>query len=116
MSKPMMSHNVATRNVVLHITVPKRTGRRRKKGSNGPFLDPAEVNDHLSKGSKHSTASGSPRARLDDRTKHLLRALQDNKDNYDAKPVGVIEHTHRFRGKSATHVYMSTSQRRMTGH
>ncbi len=109
MSKPMMSHNVATRNVVVRIVVPKRTGRRRKKGSNGPFLDPAEVNDHPLKGSKHLKASGSPRGRLEDRTKHLLRSLQDNKDNYDAKPVGVIEHTHRFRGKSTTQVYMSTS-------
>jgi len=104
MSKPMLSHNVETRNVLLHITVPKRTGRRRKRGSNGPYLNPAAVNNHQFKAPKNSRASDLPRVRLDDSTKHLLRSLQDNKDSYEAKPVGVIEHTHRFRGKSVINV------------
>ena len=92
MSKSIMSQNVTTRNVVLHITVPKRTGRRRKKGSDGPWVDPAGVNPQLSRG------------RLDYGTNHLLRSLQDNEDNYEAKPVGVIEHTHRFRGESVIYI------------
>lgn len=100
MSKPMMSHNVATRNVVLHITVPKRTGRGRKKGSNGPYLDPAEINEKPSARPNDSRGSDARPEKLDDNTKHLLRSLQDNEDSYEATPVGVIEHTHRFRGES----------------
>jgi len=34
---PILSQSTSTQNVVLKITVPKRTGRRRKKGSQDPF-------------------------------------------------------------------------------
>lgn len=36
-----MSSNVATSNVVIKITVPKRTGRRRRKGTNDPWVYPS---------------------------------------------------------------------------
>ncbi|KAJ2901681.1 transcription factor tau subunit sfc1 [Zalerion maritima] len=39
--RPTMSSNVPTNNVLIKVTVPKRTGRRRKKGSNGPWMDPS---------------------------------------------------------------------------
>ncbi|KAE9364185.1 hypothetical protein N431DRAFT_488810 [Stipitochalara longipes BDJ] len=34
---PILSQSTSTQNIVLKIAVPKRTGRRRKKGSQGPF-------------------------------------------------------------------------------
>jgi general transcription factor 3C polypeptide 5 (transcription factor C subunit 1) len=36
-SAPILSQSTSTQNIVLKITVPKRTGRRRKKGSQDPF-------------------------------------------------------------------------------
>lgn len=90
-----MSHNARTHNVLLKITVPKRTGRKRKRGSNGPWQGDIEVPD----------ADGPPDspgdkvcsiARLDD-PKILQRKLQDNVEDYRVEPVGVIKHTHRFR-------------------
>lgn len=38
--RPLTSHNAATHNVLLKVTVPKRTGRKRKRGSNEPFEGP----------------------------------------------------------------------------
>ncbi len=34
---------------------------------------------------------------------HLLQSLRDNVDSYKVEPVGVIEQTHRFRGKIVCH-------------
>lgn len=113
MSKAIMSHNVVTRNVVLQITVPKRTGRRRKKGSTGPFLDPAKVIDQRFKGLKDSRGQESPQMKLDYSTKRLLRSLQDNKHSYKAKPVGVIDQTHRFRGECVINMTYRPQQRSM---
>ncbi|KAH7310361.1 RNA polymerase III transcription factor IIIC subunit-domain-containing protein [Rhexocercosporidium sp. MPI-PUGE-AT-0058] len=39
MCVPILSHNTPTNNVLLKITVPKRTGRKRKRGSQDPFED-----------------------------------------------------------------------------
>lgn len=35
---PLLSHNTATNNILLKLTVPKKTGRKRKRGSNDPWI------------------------------------------------------------------------------
>ncbi|KAI9870904.1 MAG: tau 95 subunit of transcription factor TFIIIC [Pleopsidium flavum] len=102
MCKPVMSNNVTTRNVVLQITVPKRTGRRRKKGSAGPFMDYAETDRQVLTGITNGDNQTSARSTRHSNANYLLQGLRDNEGSYKIKPVGVIEQTHRFRSKSAT--------------
>ncbi|ROW02778.1 hypothetical protein VSDG_01884 [Cytospora chrysosperma] len=92
-SRPLMSHYASSHNVLFKITVPKRTGRKRKRGSDEPWQGQIEqpVQDASPSATLHSKAG------LDD-PKVLRRKLQDNPDRYEAEAVGVIKHTHRYRG------------------
>ncbi|KAG6208044.1 hypothetical protein E4U50_003481 [Claviceps purpurea] len=97
--KPLMSHNAASHNVVLKVTVPKRTGRRRKKGSKGPWQGDVDMSDTLAAADdENGTEKGPVKsvARLDD-PRILRRKLQDNVGEYEVEAVGIIKHTHRFR-------------------
>lgn len=90
----MMSHYASSHNVLFKITVPKRTGRKRKRGSNGPWQ--GEADQPL-----QPTGLGPENLRSEsrlDEPKILRRKLQDNVDCYQAEAVGVIKHTHRYRG------------------
>ena len=90
MCKPIYSTSVKTHNVVLEITVPKRTGRKRKRGSTEPYqhID-ANSNEHGTiTPTLHRTG-----------TRYLVRSLQDNDTNFSIKAVGIVEYTHRFRSK-----------------
>lgn len=94
----ILSQNVATDNVVLKLNVPRRTGRKRRKGTQGPFMTPAElgeVESHV----PHSDPvfQVTSYARLDNIDK-LRRTLQDNINNYKVEVAGTIEQTHRYRG------------------
>lgn len=91
--KPLMSHNARTHNVVLKVTVPKRTGRKRKRGSNGPWQGDIKVPDTASEGEEQVSS----RARLDE-PNLLRRKLADNVGKYNVEAVGMVKHTHRFRG------------------
>ncbi|KAK7966081.1 uncharacterized protein PG986_000358 [Apiospora aurea] len=94
-SKPIVSHGVATNNVLLKITVPKRTGRRRKRGTDQPFVEDDSQKVHSGTGPAQQqvhSVSGQ------DSPKHLLRKLQDNADKYHVEAVGSIKTTHRYRG------------------
>lgn len=88
-----MSHYASSHNVLFKITVPKRTGRKRKRGSDGPWQGEVEhpVQD------TDSSATLRSKTGLDD-PKAIRRKLQDNPDRYEAEAVGVIKHTHRYRG------------------
>lgn len=92
--KPIMSHNARSHNVVLKVTVPKRTGRKRKRGTDGPWEGDVEVADAETEPPKDEVSSY---ARLDD-PKVLRRKMADNVDKYQVEAVGVIKNTHRFRG------------------
>lgn len=87
LSRPVQSTHVPSNNVLLKVTVPKRTGRKRKLGSDAPFEYAPEPE-----------AAGPPRRTAKD----LLRSLSDNPTNYQIEPVGSIEHTHLFRGSLLT--------------
>ncbi|KAI1284671.1 hypothetical protein F5Y07DRAFT_347400 [Xylaria sp. FL0933] len=94
-SKPIVSHHAATNNILLKITVPKRTGRKRKRGSEEPFSGEPNLSDPTAVGSQTSTVSSVARR---DRPRTILRRLQDNPDQYQAEAVGLIRDSHRYRG------------------
>ena len=100
-----MSHNAVTHNVVLKVTVPKRTGRKRKRGSNEPWQGDVDVPD-AEKSPKNDNVCSV--ARLDE-PKVMRRKLQDNVGRYNVDAVGVINHTHRFRGLADFYWDMNTS-------
>ncbi|KAK8154117.1 RNA polymerase III transcription factor IIIC subunit-domain-containing protein [Phyllosticta citribraziliensis] len=80
MAKPVMSNFVKTRNLLIKVTVPKRTGRKRKRGSDDPWIDDPRP---------HDAAHTDPLL--------LLQSLRDHPDNYSVQAVGVNHETHRFR-------------------
>ncbi|KAL2842395.1 RNA polymerase III transcription factor IIIC subunit-domain-containing protein [Aspergillus pseudoustus] len=85
MSRPVQSISTPSNNILLKVTVPKRTGRKRKRGTDEPFVDdPARGNP----------GNAPPRYTA----RELLRTLQDNEGKYQVAPVGLVERTHIFRG------------------
>ncbi|KAL9028667.1 MAG: hypothetical protein Q9196_003001 [Gyalolechia fulgens] len=85
-SKPIASFNTKTSNVLLKITVPKRTGRKRKRGGDGEFLESSQPPS-----SKPSLLSDPDDAQA------LLQSMRDNADQYCIEAVGSVQRTHRFR-------------------
>ncbi|GKZ26234.1 tau 95 subunit of transcription factor TFIIIC [Aspergillus brasiliensis] len=84
MSRPLQSTSLPSNNILLKVTVPKRTGRKRKRGSNEPFSGVAV-----------STVHTEPQRRS---ARELLRSLSDNVSRYQVEPVGLVNRTHVFRG------------------
>jgi general transcription factor 3C polypeptide 5 (transcription factor C subunit 1) len=78
-SREVVSYNRKTNNLLLKVTVPKRTGRKRKRGSNEEF-------------SEHPPGTS---ARKD--VEYLLRSLKDNTRHSQAEIVGQIRSTHAWR-------------------
>lgn len=100
MCAPILSYNAATSSVVLKITVPRRTGRKRKRGSQDPYI--------FSNDDAEQTVQENPNE--DGETKHvasrfgkdhpfqILKALKDNPGRFDVEAVAEVDYTHRFRG------------------
>ncbi|KAM5440285.1 tau 95 subunit of transcription factor TFIIIC [Microsporum canis] len=85
MSRPIRSTSKQTNNVLLKVTVPRRTGRRRKRGSQGPFVH------------SHRDDVATPTDQLDAR--ELLQRLKENVGRYQVDVVGQVNRTHVFRGR-----------------
>lgn len=80
MSRPLKSTSKPTGNILLKVTVPRRTGRRRKKGTQDPFVTgPEEQPGHLG-------------------AEEIRRRLEDNIGKYQVDAVGRVGRTHVFRG------------------
>lgn len=92
---------MTTNNLLLKVTVPKRTGRKRKRGSTGPFLAEDEL-EGASNGT-HSTTAGRANNNYVEAA-DLYRTLQDNASKYKVAFVGIIDETHRFRGKYVVNI------------
>ena len=91
MSKPLRSANVRTNDILLKVTVPKRTGLKRKRGAQGPYYEGLEVNgEALEKSLQPPSTLKDPR--------YFMRTLRDHPRFYSIEPMGSIDHTHRFRG------------------
>lgn len=78
-TRTILSHPRDVNNLLLQIRVPKRTGRKRKRGSDDPFVDDAD----------------SEVKRKD--CKHLLQAMIDNPDQCVIEAAGHIESLHIWR-------------------
>ena len=78
-SRPLMSTNLNTSNVLLKVIVPQRTGRKRKRGSDDPFT-------------KDQDAPSPPT-----NARRLLRMLRDNADAAIVEPLGTISASQVFR-------------------
>ncbi|KAL9111514.1 MAG: hypothetical protein Q9227_004001 [Pyrenula ochraceoflavens] len=78
-SRPLISTNCKASNVLLKITVPKRTGRKRKRGSDEPFT----ADDNATTQPKDA--------------KYLMRSLQDNANAAVMEPAGTIVVSQVFR-------------------
>lgn len=81
LSKKLISTGIDTRDVLVRVTVPKRTGRKRKRGSDEPFVLPTERpkrNDSIT-------------------VPTLLSRLRDHPSAYLMEPVSHIPEVHRFR-------------------
>lgn len=81
-----------THNVVLKVTVPKRTGRKRKRGSDAPFEGEAA--------SENGGADEVLSRERADAPKVLRRKLRDNVGTYVVEPIGIVHNAHRYRGNA----------------
>ncbi|KAI9672580.1 MAG: tau 95 subunit of transcription factor TFIIIC [Alyxoria varia] len=81
LERPIPSISTKVDNLVLKITVPKWSGRKRKRGSSEPF-----------KHSKESTGCSE-----EQQFQHILRSIRDNQEIYSVESVGHVETLHRFR-------------------
>jgi general transcription factor 3C polypeptide 5 (transcription factor C subunit 1) len=94
-AKRLLSTPVRTNNLLLKVTVPTRTGRKRKRGSSGPFLSEDEI---ARTGNGVSNGSTSTSKTYVDASS-IYRSLQDNASTYKVALAGVVDETHRFRSK-----------------
>jgi general transcription factor 3C polypeptide 5 (transcription factor C subunit 1) len=70
---------------LLKVTVPKRTGRKRKRGTNGPFLEEFQLQNGTSRDHHELEAD------------KIHQALIDNPEKYTVEAVGISKENHRFR-------------------
>ena len=100
--KPIETKATATNNVLLKITVPRRTGRKRKRGSSEPYRDehgvPETAPSQGSPRADEAVRSSSMLTRQDDPYR-FFRAMNDNPARYSVQAVGAIERSYRFRGR-----------------
>lgn len=81
--RPGIPHStVEVSDVVIRVELPRRTGRKRKRGSQDPFID------HQSPVTKAEDPSSS---------QYLLRSLRDCEGMYRTEAVGIVDESHRFR-------------------
>lgn len=86
-AKRLLGASVKTNNLLLKVTVPRRTGRKRKRGSSGPFVASEPEASPVNTNNPYTNAS------------EIFRSLQDNASRYTIAPVGVVDEAHRFRGE-----------------
>ncbi|RVX66254.1 hypothetical protein B0A52_10181 [Exophiala mesophila] len=80
--RPVVSYTTHTNNVLLKLTVPKRTGRKRKRGSDEPFLDTS------------LSSQSSPQSH---NAEYLLQSLADNPDHCQVQAIAGIQSSHIWR-------------------
>ena len=115
MSRPIRSTNVKTNNIVVQITVPKRTGRKRKRGSHEPYQH-SEANVLNSSTGALATILETSTAIANRDAKTVLCCLRDNAERYTLKPVGSVEQTHRFRSRLISSFFRSYLLIRIQSH
>ncbi|RYP11770.1 hypothetical protein DL765_007612 [Monosporascus sp. GIB2] len=94
-TKPIVSQHASSNGILLKITVPKRTGRKRKRGSNEPFSGDAHRSGGTTGDGVVDRVASFGRQ---DAPESVLRKMQDNIGRYRAEAVGMVRDTHRYRG------------------
>ncbi|KAA8564675.1 hypothetical protein EYC84_011580 [Monilinia fructicola] len=110
--EPILSYNSITNNVLLKIAVPKRTGRKRKRGSQDPYTN--DVDPKSTTISGENSTSNIQSHSLNDKPTSILKKLRDNVGKYTVEAVGAIEQSHRYRGLADYH--QSTSHAPFMSH
>lgn len=95
-AKRLLSTPVTTTNLLLKVTVPRRTGRKRKRGSSGPFLAEDEIGS-CGNGAAQASTCSTTSPYVD--ASVIYKSLQDNVSTYKVAVVGMIDETHRFRSE-----------------
>lgn len=94
----IISKGTATKNVILKVTTPRWTGRKRKRGSEDAF----RYHDDQDRPIRYFSEDGTTEVEMPARSKveapELLKILRDNKDRYSVAPLGRVTELHRFRG------------------
>ncbi|KAK3696354.1 tau 95 subunit of transcription factor TFIIIC [Vermiconidia calcicola] len=80
-AKKLSSVGMPTQNILMQVTVPKRTGRKRKRGSNEPDIEASPFE------TQGSNVTGPA----------FLQRMRDNPDRFDLELVGRVTDTHQFR-------------------
>ena len=94
-TKPIVAQHASSNGILLKITVPKRTGRKRKRGSDEPFSSDVDIPaGSTGNGTVNQVASLGRR----DKPASILRKMQDNAERYHVEAVGVVKDTYRYRG------------------
>jgi general transcription factor 3C polypeptide 5 (transcription factor C subunit 1) len=110
MCVPILSHNTPSNNLLLKVTLPKRTGRKRKRGSQDPYTSDVDTPPILPANGNGPTAQPNSirsQSRLDTPAK-LLHTLRYTVDTYSVEVVGEVKQTHRFRGTCSSTSYISS--------
>ncbi|QSZ32882.1 hypothetical protein DSL72_002463 [Monilinia vaccinii-corymbosi] len=110
--EPILSYNSITNNVLLKITVPKRTGRKRKRGSQDPMT--CDGYPKSTTNNDENSTSNIQSHSLNDKPTSILRKLRDNVGKYTVEAAGAIEQSHRYRGLADYH--QSTSHAPFMSH
>ncbi|CAK7265304.1 tau 95 subunit of transcription factor TFIIIC [Sporothrix epigloea] len=96
MSGMLSSHSAATHNVVLAVHLPKRTGRRRRRGTNGPWEPVPAAAGSAATGASTKHLAGDSMAGRD--AAQLRHKLQETAGQYRTEVLGIVKHSHRYRG------------------
>ena len=89
MAKRVRSRAVETNDLLLKFSLPKRTGRKRKRGSSDQYKFDNASCSGTSSGDQESHKTTA----LD-----LLKRIKNNPENMSISIVGSVQETHRFRG------------------
>lgn len=103
MGVPILSQSCQTKNLLLKVTVPKRTGRIRKLGSQDSYSESnlaGSVTPSNNQAPNDQVENVQSFARRDNPVE-ILRKLKDNAGRYELEVVAKVGRTHRFRGLAA---------------
>ena len=105
LSAPVTSIPVSTENVILKITVPKRTGRKRKRGSSDEFAGDVDIE---APGAQSGLTEGNqPSMRIKRiNCRQLTRSLSDNVSKFEVEALGSVHLTHRWRSMPPLYLYV----------
>jgi Tau95 Triple barrel domain len=101
-------------NVVLKITVPKRTGVKRKRKSDVVFeATSLDGETSIEETQKHTQDLGSGNGFFkrpgESDAEYMRKSMADNRGVVGIQSVGYVKRTHRYRGRLLSHLFLLTN-------